>query len=53
MKIHVKLRDGVRLKLEKFGQDLICIDPVYGFNKEREDYINLKKELFLLLFSSK
>ena len=53
MKIHVRLKDGIKLELQRFGNDLICVSPPSGFNKEREDYINLKKGLFDILFCAK
>lgn len=53
MKIHVRLKDGIKLELQKFGDDLLCINPPAHFNKEREDYINLKKGLVKILFREK
>jgi len=49
-KIELTLKNGQKIKLEKFGKDLIMTDVPYGFSKEDEEYISLKKSLFSILF---
>lgn len=41
------------ITLKKFGDDFICVNPPYGFDKQSEEYLALKSFLRKSLQESK